>query len=47
MSEWNYIVAAYALTWVALIVYAVQLARRMRRAARDLTTATNGTETER
>lgn len=36
MSEWNYIVGAYALTWIALVGYALHLARRLRRAAEDL-----------
>ena len=36
MSEWNYIIAAYALTWIAIVGYAVHLARRLRRAANDL-----------
>jgi CcmD family protein len=36
VSEWNYIVGAYALTWIALAGYAVLLATRLRRAAREL-----------
>jgi CcmD family protein len=37
VSEWNYIVAAYTLTWIAIAGYAIHLARRLRRAASDLT----------
>ena len=48
MSEWNYIVGAYALTWIGLLGYAVHLARRLRRAAAALHAAdATGTETER
>lgn len=36
MSEWNYIIAAYALTWITLLGYAAHLARRLRRAAADV-----------
>ena len=36
MSEWNFIIGAYALTWVALLGYAVYLARRVGRAAAAL-----------
>ena len=36
MSEWNFIIAAYALTWIALVGYAVHLARRLRQAANEL-----------
>jgi len=42
MSEWNYIVGAYALTWIGLVGYAIHLARRLRRAASDLTTVSSG-----
>ena len=44
MSQWGYVVAAYALTWVVLAVYAVMVVRRARGAEarlRDL-----GTESE-
>lgn len=36
VSEWNFIVAAYAITWAVLIGYAVVLAGKVRRAARDV-----------
>ncbi|MGH7507675.1 MAG: CcmD family protein [Longimicrobiales bacterium] len=35
MSEWNYIVAAYTLTWIVLAAYGIHVARRARRAERD------------
>jgi CcmD family protein len=35
-SEWNFIIAAYAITWVVLIGYAVLLAGKIRRAAHDV-----------
>ena len=46
MSEWNYVVAAYALTWATILGYALRLAVRLRRAAEDLdaVSATSGTE---
>lgn len=34
MSEWNYVVAAYALTWVTLAGFAAYVWRRARRAER-------------
>ena len=37
MSEWNYIIGAYALTWITILGYAVHVARRVRRAAASLT----------
>lgn len=36
MSEWSYVVAAYALTWVGLAGYALYLHARARRAQRLL-----------
>lgn len=45
MSEWNYIIAAYGLTWIAILGYAIHLARRLRRGADALHTA-NVTATE-
>ena len=42
MSEWSYIIAAYALTWIGLAGYAIHLARRLRRAANDLTNESSG-----
>ena len=48
MSEWNYIIAAYALTWIGILGYAVHVARRLRRAAASLAAAgARGPETER
>jgi len=41
MSEWTYVNAAYALTWITFAVYTVSLHRRRRRAesqAADITT---------
>lgn len=38
MSEWNFVIAAYAVAWAGLIGYAVRLAvlnRRARSMARD------------
>ncbi len=32
MSEWNFIIAAYALTWLVLAGYLVYLNERVRRA---------------
>ncbi|HSH46735.1 MAG TPA: CcmD family protein [Longimicrobiales bacterium] len=32
MSEWNYVVAAYAVAWTGLLGYAVRLALANRRA---------------
>ena len=46
MSEWNYIVGAYTLTWIAILGYAIHLARRLRRAAADLTRAQTSGESE-
>ena len=39
MSEWNYVVAAYVLTWVGILGYAVYVSRRLRRAADGLAAA--------
>lgn len=46
MSEWNYVAAAYGLTWVVLAGYAVYLMRRVRRARNrlDLVTRRGGVE---
>ncbi len=35
VSEWNFIVAAYAITWAVLIGYVIVLAGKVRRAKRD------------
>ena len=39
MSEWNYIIAAYVLTWIGILGYAVHVARTLRRAAAALAAA--------
>ena len=39
MSEWNYIIAAYALTWIGILGYALHTARRLARAAARLNAA--------
>jgi CcmD family protein len=39
VSEWNYIVAAYAVTWAGIVGYVIHLARRLRRTADALTRA--------
>ena len=36
VSEWGYVVAAYALTWAAVLGYALGLALRLRRSAEAL-----------
>ena len=35
VSEWNFIVAAYAVTWVVVVGYAIVLAGKVRRAKRE------------
>jgi CcmD family protein len=35
MTEWRFVIAAYAVTWVVIIGYSVHLVRTMRR-SRDL-----------
>jgi hypothetical protein len=44
MSEWNFIVASYALTWVTLAAFAGYVWRRARRAERafEVTDPTGG-----
>ena len=44
MSEWNYIGASYALTWVTLAAFAVYVWRRARQAERafEVTDSTGG-----
>jgi CcmD family protein len=37
MSEWNYVIAAYAVTWVAIFGYAAYLANRKRSARQRIT----------
>jgi CcmD family protein len=39
MSEWNYVIAAYALTWVVLVGYAILVNGRLLRAERALRAA--------
>lgn len=47
MSEWSYIVAAYTVTWLAILGYTIRLALRLRRAATELTNVSSATtETE-
>jgi hypothetical protein len=36
MSEWNFIIAAYALAWVTILTYGAHVWRRVRRAERAL-----------
>jgi hypothetical protein len=40
MSEWNFVIAAYGLTWFVLSTYAVYLLRRRTLAERTLTRET-------
>jgi hypothetical protein len=42
MSEWNYIVAAYAVAWAGLIGYSIRLALLNRRARRSVEAAGGG-----
>jgi len=42
LSEWNFIIGAYALTWLGLLGYAVYLARRIGRAAAALNANESG-----
>ena len=39
MSNWNYVVVAYAVTWTAIIGYALVSSALIRRARRQLLTA--------
>jgi len=34
-NEWNYVIAAYVLTWVGIAGYAIRLVRLTRRAEAD------------
>ena len=34
-NEWDFVIAAYAVTWVVLVGYAAYVARRWSRARRD------------
>lgn len=47
MSEWNYVGAAYGLTWLAFAGYAVYLVARTRRARVRLEYLTPQAEVER
>jgi CcmD family protein len=35
-NEWDFVIAAYAVTWLVLIGYATYVAQRLRRAARAI-----------
>ncbi len=41
MSDWPWVLASFALTWVVLAVYAVRVNRRLARARKDLTAEKN------
>jgi CcmD family protein len=41
MSEWNFIVAAYGLTWLVLAGYSIYLLKRHARARRSFEDARN------
>ena len=47
MSEWSYVIGAYALTWVAIAGYALRLAYRLRRAAEEVAEAERQGDIER
>ena len=40
-NEWNYIIAAYVVTWLGLGGYAIYLARLTKRAEQDFDAARN------
>jgi CcmD family protein len=42
VSEWSFVIAAYAVTWIVFLGYTIHLERRHRRAARALE---NGADT--
>lgn len=44
VSEWNFVIAAYGLTWFVLATYAVYLMRRRAHAERTLARETRGDE---
>jgi len=44
MSEWGFVIAAYALTWVAVVGYVVYLRVRTARARTELDTAAREAE---
>lgn len=44
MSEWNFVVAAYGVTWLVLAGYVAYVHGRIRRARRRLERAAGGAE---
>jgi len=38
MSDWPWVVASYALTWIVLGIYALQIQRRLARARHEFET---------
>jgi len=44
MSEWGFVIAAYAVTWVAIVGYVLYLRGRTARARRELEAAARETE---
>ncbi len=44
MSEWGFVIAAYAVTWVAIAGYVLYLRGRAARARRELEAAARETE---
>ena len=46
VSEWSYVVGAYALTWIVILGYALRLRYRLRRAAEDLAVSSTSRATE-
>lgn len=47
MSEWNYVVAAFGLTWLVFAGYTLYLSGRVRRAERLIESAARSAEEER
>ncbi|GEM_PF-557939 len=41
MSDWPWVIASYALTWIVLGVYALQIHRRLARARAEYETEKN------
>lgn len=46
MSEWNFVGAAYGLTWVIFVGYAIYLSGKVRRAERRLERSQRYSEVE-
>lgn len=44
MSEWEFVIAAYAVTWVTIVGYVLYLRGRTARARRELEAAARETE---